>query len=127
MQPIWRLIPVLLLAACAVPSPAERARLNQMIGQDEATLLRTYGVPNRTYQTGGATFLAYEQSSTEIDPGFGDFGPFGGFGPYGGGFGGFYGDGFGGVPTSVQTLTCQTTFEVTAGKVAGWSLHGDGC
>ncbi len=127
-RPVVRLLPLLLLAACAVPSAAERARLDSMIGQSEAALLRSYGVPTRSYATGGGTFLAYEQSSTEIDPGFGGFDGFGpgGFGPYGG-FGGFYGEGFGGVPTSVQTLTCQTTFEVAAGKVAAWSLHGDGC
>ena len=122
-----------LLAGCEVPSAAERARLNGLIGHPEVDLLRNYGVPTRTYGANGHTFLAYDSSYSTYDPGFGPygFGPYGGFGGFGGfGYGGFgpYG-GFGGAFGGgfVENYTCATTFEVDSGRVSAWSLHGDGC
>ncbi len=120
------------LAGCEVPSPAQRARLNGFIGHPEIDLLRSYGVPTRTYTAQGHDFLAYETAYSTFDPGFGPwggFGPFGGFGYGGFGYGGFgYGGfGFGGIPPSYDTYACATTFEVTGGRVAAWTLRGDGC
>ena len=121
------------IGGCAYPTAAERARLNGLIGHSEVDLLRSYGVPTRSYSAQGHTFLAYDTSYTSYDPGFGGFGPWGGFGPYGGfgygGFGGGFGEvGFGGgIPPSVESYSCVTTFEVNAGQVAAWTLHGDGC
>jgi hypothetical protein len=118
------------LAGCAVPSAAERARLDALIGHPEVDLLRSYGVPTRNFTAQGHTFLAYDRSYTTVDPGFG---PWGGFGPYGfGGYGGFgyggFGGGFGaGFPPSVDTYSCVTTFEIDNDRVAAWTLHGDGC
>ena len=119
------------LAGCEVPSAAERARLNALIGHPEVDLLRNYGVPTRTYGANGHTFLAYDSSYSTFDTdGFGPygFGPFGGFGYGGFGYGGF-GTGFGGGFSNgfSQNYTCATTFEVDGGRVAAWSLHGDGC
>ncbi len=132
---------LLLLAGCAVPSPAERNRLNALIGHSETDLLRAYGVPSRTYSAQGHDFLAYSQGYTDVDPGFGPWGGYGafggwggyggfgygGFGGYGGYGGGFYGGGFGGIPPSINTYTCTTTFEVVGARVTGWTLRGDGC
>ena len=119
------------LAGCQVPSAAERARLDGLIGHPEVDLLRSYGVPTRSYAAQGRDFLAYDRSYSTYDPGFG---PWGGFGPYGGfgyggfGYGGFGGFGFaGGIPPSYNTYSCVTTFEIDAGRVAAWTLHGDGC
>nr|MCX5477257.1 hypothetical protein [Endobacter medicaginis] len=63
------LVALCALAACEVPSPEQRAKLNSMIGQDETTLVRTFGVPTRVYQTGVARFVAYEQRDTNYSPG----------------------------------------------------------
>ncbi len=121
------------LAGCEIPSAAERARLDALVGHPELDVLRSYGVPTRSYNAQGHDFLAYDNSYTTYDPGFG---PWGGFGPYGGfGYGGFGYGGFGygglgfggGFPPSVNTYSCVTTFEIAAGRVAAWSLHGDGC
>lgn len=120
-----------LLAGCEVPSAAERARLNALIGHSDTDLLRAYGVPTRTYTAQGHDFLAYVQGWTDVTPGFGGYGPWGGFGPWGGwgGWGGGYGlwGGYGGFPPTVSSYTCATTFEIVAHRVVAWSLHGDGC
>jgi hypothetical protein len=127
---------VVALGGCAYPTAAERARLDGLIGHSEVDLLRTYGVPTRSYAAQGHTFMAYDSSYTTYDPGFGGFGPWGGYGPYGGfgyggfggGYGGFGGFGFGGgIPPSVESYSCVKTFEVNAGRVAAWTLHGNGC
>ena len=145
---IPRLLPaaaLLVLSACAVPSPAERKLLDSMIGRSETDLLRSFGVPTRDFTAQGHTFLAYIQNDSTYLPGSpglgwgwgwggwgwggGGFGSggFGGFGGYGGGFGGDFGDGFGGFPPSYYESSCTTTFEITGGKVVSWNVRGDGC
>ena len=131
---------LLAVSACAVPSPAQRKVLDSMIGRSETDLLRTFGVPSRSFNADGHLFLAYVQDESSYFPGspgfgyggfgYGGFGGFGGFG-YGGGFGGFgpygYGGGFGGFGPSYYQSSCTTTFEVTGSKVAAWNVRGDGC
>ena len=130
----------LAVAGCAVPSPQEKARLDGLIGHNETDLLRSFGVPSRTYSAQGHDFLAYSQGWSDVTPGFGPWGGYGGFGGWGGGFGGGYGGfgggyggfgggygGFGGIPPMINTYTCTTTFEVVGGRVAGWTIRGDGC
>ncbi len=123
------------LAGCQVPSAAERARLDGLIGHPEVDLLRSYGVPTRSYTAQGHSFLAYESAYSTYDPGFG---PWGGFGPYGGfgyggfgyggfGYGGFGLGGLGGLPPTYDTFSCVTTFEIVNSRVSAWTLHGDGC
>ncbi len=130
----------LAVAGCAVPSPQEKARLDGLIGHNETDLLRAYGVPSRTYGAQGHDFLAYTQGWSDVSGGFGPWGGFGGFGGWGGyggfggggfGYGGFGGGlgygGFGGIPPELNTYSCTTTFEVVGGRVAGWTIRGDGC
>ena len=128
--------PMLFLAACQVPTPAQRRHLDSMIGRTPVELVRNFGVPTRTYTTDGHTFLAYIENESSYFPGsfgpgygFGGFGYGGGFGGYGGGFGGFggYGGFGGGFGPSYYSSSCQTTFEITSDKVASWTLRGDGC
>lgn len=135
-------VPLLSLAACEVPSPAQRRVLDSMIGRSPIDVVRSFGVPTRTYSDQGHTFLAYVENESGYIPGspgwgwgFGGLGyggGFGGFGGYGGGFGGYggyggYGGDFGGFPPTYYNSTCQTTFEVTGEKVASWNMRGDGC
>ena len=116
---------LLAVSACAVPSPAQRKVLDSMIGRSETDLLRTFGVPSRTFNADGHVFLAYVQDESSYFPGSPGFG-YGGFGY--GGFGGFgYGGGFGGFGPSYYQSSCTTTFEVTGSKVAAWNVRGDGC
>jgi hypothetical protein len=138
LLPIALMLPVLGLAACEVPSPAQRKVLDSMIGRSETDLVRSFGVPTRTFATNGHTFLAYVDNETNFSPGTGGpgwgwgwggwgwgGGGFGGYGGYGG-FGGPFGFG-GGIPPTYYQSSCATTFEVNAGTVAAWTVRGNGC
>ena len=113
---------LLLLAACDPYALQRReAALTRFVGKTEPELVRSLGVPTRSFETGGRRFLAYDEGSVDIvsplepwrPPGFG----WGGFGwGYGGGF-----------PAQAVQLLCETTFEVAAGRVIGFSLRGNAC
>jgi hypothetical protein len=130
---------LLALTACEVPSPQQRKLLDSMVGRGEVEVIRTFGVPTRSYQAQGHEFLAYIDNETNYVPGgwgwgWGGGGPGwggGGWGPgWGGGWGGGgWGGGWGGGGWggSYYSSSCQTTFEVIAGRVSGWTMRGDGC
>jgi hypothetical protein len=114
------------LAGCQYPSAQKVAMLNQAIGRDEASLVREFGVPTKTYETGGTKFLSYQESWVEQLPGVP--GPvFYGYGGFGYGWGG---PGYLYAPTysggSVRR-DCDTTFEVVGGIVKSWKLRGNDC
>lgn len=108
-----------LLAGCA-PGLSRQAVLNGLLGQPEGEALRVLGVPTRSFQTNGRTFLAFaDRQLTYLPaaPAFGPWGPFGPFGPSG-----FY------VPPPLPVeQVCETTLEVVGGRVASWSLRGNAC
>ncbi len=123
------LLPLLLLGACAT-GPDRATVLNSLVGQPETEAVRVLGVPSRSYDTAGHRFLAFtEQRSQVIDGG----GPFlvGGGGFYGGGFGvgpGFGpGFGFASFPTEIVPRICETTLDVSGGRVQSWALRGNAC
>ena len=125
---------LLTLAAAGCAAPIDRAPyLNSLIGLPEADLVRRMGVPSRTYDTGGHHFLAYQERRTSIygtgpSFGFGGFGDGFGYGYGGGGFGGGFGGlGYNFTSSQVVERICETTFEVTGGKVTTWSLRGNAC
>ena len=126
-------LPVILLAlgAAGCAAPIDRTPyLNSLVGQPEAAVIRSLGVPTRTYDTDGHRFLAYREQRTSIYNSGPLFGFGGGYG-YGGGFGGF-GGGFGGLgggfsDSEVVNRMCETTFEVVRGTVITWSLRGNAC
>jgi hypothetical protein len=114
---------ILTLAGCAYPNPQHVAALNALIGKTEADLVRSEGVPSRTYDAGGHKFLAYSRSRIESiggEPGFGPYG-YGGWGGWGG-----YG-GWGGFPPEIIQRDCETTFEVGGGLVLHWGFRGNAC
>lgn len=126
------LVGLLALAACQVPSPQERRKLDSMIGRPTVDVIRTFGVPTRQFTTGNHTFLAYISQETDYSmpmgggwgygPGWGGGWGYGGWGGYGGGWGGW-----GGGMGTAYTYTCQTNFEVVNGIVSSWTMRGDGC
>jgi hypothetical protein len=110
-----------LLAGCAYPSPQHVAVLNATIGKSETDLVRQYGVPNRSFTSGGSKFLAYHESRIETFPGGWGYGGWGGWHRgWGGGWGGGWGP-------DVETRDCDTTFELVGGVVKTWSLRGNSC
>jgi len=121
------LIILALLGGCAGYNvgATRRAQANALIGQSEADLVRALGVPTRTIETEGRRFLAYEDRRLDILPGFGGgyagFG-YGGFHRFGGGFG--LGAGF---PDEIVERGCDTTFELSGGRVQAYTLRGNAC
>ncbi len=129
MRKTLALASLALLAGCAYPSPQHVAALNAMVGKPEVDVVRTYGVPIRSVETGGVKFIAYSQHRIESFPD----GPYGWGGGWGGGWagGGWGGRGWGwgggfGYP-DIEQFDCETTFELHAGAVKSWSLRGNAC
>ncbi len=109
------LVLLLLLAACDPYALQRReAALAAYVGMSESDLVRSFGVPTRTFETGGHRFLAYDEGSLDIVP------PLEPWRPWGWGYGA-------GFPAQVVQRFCETTFEVAAGKVIGFSLRGNAC
>ena len=103
-----------LLAGCADTLARRQARLIPLIGRPVGDLIQQLGVPNRTYETGGVKYLAYEETQVQVLPGV----PGAGF--WSGGWGS-------GIPPEVIQWQCQTTFAVAGGLVRSYALHGNGC
>ncbi len=114
------LIALLVLGACANQAlEARRARLASLVGQSEIDLVRQMGVPTRTLTLNGEKFLAYDDRRIEFVPGFYG-GPLGwgpGWGPWG----------WGPSPPMAIERGCETTFEISGGKVTSFSLRGPEC
>lgn len=108
------------LAGC-VQVPGRRDRLDQLVGQPETLVVRTMGVPERTIETDGHRFLAYVERQPASFAGYDMFDGFGRYGTLG-----YRRLGFEAAP-ELYERSCETTFEVVGGKVAGYTLHGDGC
>ena len=109
------------LAGCAYPNPQHVRELNALVGKPEPDLLRSYGVPTRTYDTSGLRFVSYQMSRIETLPGDG-FG-YGGFGYGGFGYGGFGYGGFGGFGPEIIQRDCTTTFELQNHVLRSYSLR----
>ncbi|CAH0267007.1 hypothetical protein [Roseomonas sp. CECT 9278] len=95
----------LLVQGCATRQGFE-ARMGRYVGQPEADLVASLGVPVRSFQAGNRSFLQYERRMVTADvlPGWG----------WGGG-------------VSVQTWQCDTTFEIVEGRVVSFTSRGNDC
>ena len=126
MPPMHRLMPLLLLAACAAPAPP-RLPPDSWIGLTEADLVAGLGVPNRTMTEPDRRLRAYDGTGTPrsaVVPSIG-IGIGGGSGRYGGvGVGTGLGLSF--VPGGGGNA-CTTTYEVRAGRVTGFNRAGPDC
>ena len=101
-----------LMASCAV-GPSRQQLLAPLIGVSEADLVSRMGVPNRTYETGGIKFLAYDQQRVDVFPAYPWWGP-------------WWGGNYGGWP-QVIVRGCETTFEIEGGRVRSFTLRGNDC
>jgi hypothetical protein len=120
MRKLSLLAGLTLLAGCAYPSPQHVAALNAFVGKTETDLVRAYGVPVRSVETGGSKFVEYSQHRIESFPDGPYWGAYGWHGGWGGGWGGW------GYP-NIQQFDCNTTFELKDGLVKAWTLRGNAC
>ncbi|MBL6454276.1 hypothetical protein JMJ55_03000 [Belnapia sp. T6] len=109
------LLPLLLLAACAI-GPGIEERMAAQIGRSEVQLVEALGVPTRTHEADGLRFLQYEQRRQvlhQLDPYWGR--PYGRFAPL--------------SPAAPILLTrsCDVTFTIRSDRVQSFTLRGDDC
>lgn len=71
VAPFLAIAALLGLSACEVPSLEQRKVLDSMVGKNEVDVVRQFGVPSRSFQTQGHSFLAYIQNATEYTGGGG--------------------------------------------------------
>ena len=89
---------ILALPACGPDRGAERrAFLASLVGRPEASAVQALGIPDRTYETGGVRFLAYDERRLAAVPG-----------------GTLVGD-------------CEMTLVVAGGRVQSWTMRGNLC
>jgi hypothetical protein len=133
----FRSIPILgalaLLGACGTPQTTQAfdQRMAGYVGQSEAALVASLGVPSRTYEADGRRLLQWDflqpNSAPAVYPslglGFGSFG-FGRGGGSGVGIGTGLGFGLGGAS---PPRACSVVFETRDGTVQGFNRSGNGC
>ena len=111
------------LAGCATTGRQElEARLAGLVGASEAELVRRVGVPARVHEAEGRRFLAYVERWPDVA-----YAPWAGFGGGYWGRGGGFGMGYGFAAPQLIERYCEATFEVSGGRVAGFSLRGSSC
>lgn len=104
---------LLLITGCQTGASREQI-LAQFVGATEQQLVQAMGVPNRTFTTGDARFLAFDERRDELiapPPGPG-WGWWGWGGPW---------------PVTVRERVCETTFEIVQGRVRAFTLRGNAC
>jgi hypothetical protein len=105
----------LLLAGCANPLAARRARLQHFVGQNVTALIAAEGVPNRSFQAAGITYLGYVTRYVDLEPPLPLGGP-----PW---IWGWYAE----PPPIAVERGCETVFAVKDDIVQGFTLHGNAC
>ena len=119
------LLPALLLLGCATRSGFE-ARMQALVGQPEAELVRRLGPPDADVAVQGRRFLRWDRlgiaAPAAIGPGAG----------FGLGGGPLSGQGITGGPLTAASLAgpgsaCSVRFEVTEGRALGFVAEGMGC
>lgn len=108
------------LSACATTAKYE-AKLASWVGSNETDLVRAFGVPEKTFESGGKKFLVYYSGRNVYLPGQ----------PAS-----YTTNVYGNTAYTRQTagsagqniaLSCETTFEVSSETVTSWSWRGNDC
>ena len=111
---------VLALAGCATTANYEKM-LNGWVGAEEIDLMRKWGAPDKTYETGGTKFLTYVSSGNVYVPGVAPTYQTTVIGNT------VYTNRVGGSPAQNIGLRCTTTFEVRNNKIQSWQADGNYC
>jgi hypothetical protein len=114
---------LLVLTGCAT-GPSLQSRMAAYVGAPEDTVVQSLGVPNQKIDVNGVQYLTYEKRREQPVPepqAFG--GPFGpDVGPWG--YGAVFATDY---PQYVAVWSCDTTFVVSHGRVASFTLKGNAC
>ncbi len=115
MRRLGLLLAIGALSACTDQLAARQAALDTLVGRTEAEVVQVMGVATQTYEADGVKYLAYHQSRSQFIPAS----PWYWSGPVPGFYGGF--------PPRMVTWTCDTVLALVDGRVANYTLRGDGC
>lgn len=98
-----------------------KAILNAWIGSSEYALIKRWGVPINSYETGGKKFLVFSSRQDIVMPGASPTYSTTVIGNTA------YTSGYGGTPDQHISMGCTTTFEIENEKVVNWSYRGNDC
>jgi hypothetical protein len=110
----------IVLSGCATTDGYKQV-VNSWVGSPEINLIRSWGPPQQSYQSGDSKFLVYHSARNVYLPGtpptysttvIGNTA---------------YTNSYGGTPAQNLNYRCQTTFEVRNGVIASWSFKGNDC
>jgi hypothetical protein len=108
------------LSACATTAGYEKI-LRSQVGSDEVALIRAWGSPVNSYETGGRKFLTYSSRRNVYIPGTAPTYKTSIIGNTA------YTTSSGGTSASNISMSCETTFEIAGGKVVSWRYKGNDC
>lgn len=120
MQRFLLLFLVVFLASCATTAGYEKL-LNSWIGAQEIDLVRSWGPPIQSYETGGHKFIVYASNRNVYVPGTAPSYQTTYIGNSA------YTNAVGGSPAMNINKSCTTTFELDGSKVVSWSYKGNDC
>ena len=115
---LW--ITLVILSGCATTANYEKI-LNSWVGSEEVDLIRKWGPPQQSYESGGHKFLAYSSSRNVYMPGttpsyttmyIGNTA---------------YTNPVGGSPGYNIGMRCVTTFEIVENRIVSWRWEGNDC
>ncbi len=106
---------VLLATSCANGLTARRARLQPLVGQSLNTLIAIEGVPTRSFQANGVTYLSYVHQRIDLMAPVAPYGT-----PW---IWGWYPE----LPPVAVVRGCETIFMVKGGVVQGFTWRGNAC
>jgi hypothetical protein len=117
---IYLLIFTLVISSC-VTTAGYKKIVDSWVGSSELELIRSWGPPQQAYESGGVKFLAYNSSRNVYLAGTAPTYTTTYIGNTA------YTSSSGGTPAQNLNLNCQTTFEISDGKIVSWRFQGNAC
>lgn len=115
---------IIFLAGCATQANYEKV-VDSWIGASESDLVRSWGIPANSFNSGGSKFIQYSNARNVTIPGTA---PTYNTNCYDTGYStSCYTNEVGGTNASNYTASCETTFEIKNEKVVNWSFRGNDC
>lgn len=108
------------IAGCATTANYEKI-LQSWVGASELDLVRQWGPPQQSYETGGVKFLAFTSTRNVFIPGTAPTYRTQMIGNTA------YTTQTAGTPAQNYGYSCKTTFELEGGKVKTWKWEGNDC
>ena len=120
MKNLTILILLFSVVACATEGKY-KAILNTWVGFSEVDLIRKWGAPVNSYESGDRKFIVYSSSRNVVLPGTNPTYTTNVIGNTA------YTNTYGGTPARNISMSCETTFELKNKTIVSWSFRGNNC